>query len=132
VQGKEQTPTLRVKDERSYQPFISTGENSIFIRRTPVSSSSTLDATIYFDDAVKLYRWRGENSYGRKNPLEAKLVGDQTLQYGMPFNITIRPENGYRKTTIRVTKEGEWQETLEVWYRGRWNKVEESVLRRVK
>jgi hypothetical protein len=132
IQGRERISTLRVKEERSFKPVISTGENTIFIPGTAVMRSSSLDATIYYDDALKLYRWRGENSYGRKNPLEAQLVSERTLQYGMPFSISVTPKDGYRKNTIKVTDEGEWRQTLEVWYRGRWNKVEEVVLRKVK
>ena len=124
VQAKGGASILRVKDERTYKPVVSSG--------TPVYHSSTLDATVYYDDALKLYRWRGENSYARKNPLEAKLVGDRSLQYGMPFSVSIRPADGSRRTTIEVTRGGEWHETLEVWKTDRWYKVEESILKRVK
>jgi hypothetical protein len=64
--------------------------------------------------------------------LEAKLIGDRTLQYGAPFGATVQPADGDRRTTIEVTQGGEWHETLEVWHAGRWHKVEESVLKRVK
>ena len=132
VQAKEGNSTLRIKDTRTYKPVISSGKNTIFIPGTPVSRSSELDATIYYDEKIKLYRWRGENSYGRKNPLEAKLIGDRTLQYGMPFSVTLQPADGNRRTSIEVTEGGEWHETLEVWDGGRWYKVEESILKRVK
>lgn len=132
VQAKDGTPVLRVKDERAYRPVISSGKNTIFTPGTPISHSSTLDATIYYDDALKLYRWRGENSYARRNPLEAKLTGDRTLEYGMPFSVTSRPADGSRRTTVEVTQSGDWHETLEVWKTDRWFKAEESILKKVK
>jgi hypothetical protein len=64
--------------------------------------------------------------------LEAKLIRDRTLQYGMPFSATLQPADGNRRTTIEVTESGEWRETLEVWNTDRWYKVEESILKRVK
>jgi len=131
VQAKAGNSTLRIKDVRRYKPVISSGENTIFIPGTPVFQSSSLDATIYYDDKVNLYRWRGENSFGRKNPLEAKLIHNRTFQYGMPFSITLQPADGNRRTTIEVTS-GEWREMLEVWKTDSWHKVEESTLKRVK
>ena len=115
---------LRITDEKNFKPQVQTGG--------PVFHNSTLDATIYYDDATKLYRWRGENSYARKNPLEAKLIGAKTLQYGMPFSVTLEPSDGNRRTTIEVTEGGEWHETLEAWSKGSWHKAEESVLKKVK
>ena len=132
VQAKEGNSTLKIKDARTYKPVISSSKNTILIPGTPVFRSSELDATIYYDEKVNLYRWRGENSYGRKNPLEAKLIGNRTLQYGMPFSVTLQPADGNRRTTIEVTESGEWRETLEVWRTDRWHKVEESILKRVK
>ena len=132
VQAKAGNSALRIKDEKTYKPVISSGKNTIFIPGTPVFHSSTLDATIYYDDTSKLYRWRGENPYGRKNPLEAKLVRDRTLQYGMPFSVALQPADGSRRHTIEVTEGGEWHETLEVWQTDRWYKVEESILKKVK
>ncbi len=132
VQAKDGTSTLKIKDARTYKPVKSSGKNTIFIPGTPLFRSSELDATIYYDEKLKLYRWRGENSYGRKNPLEAKLIRDRALQYGMPFSVTLQPADGNRRTTIEVTEGGEWHETLEVWNRDRWYKVEESILKRVK
>ena len=132
VQAKEGNSKLKIKDARTYKPVKSSGKNTIFIPGTPVFRSSELEATIYYDERVKLYRWRGENSYGRKNPLEAKLIGDRTLQYGMPFTVTLQPANGNRRTTIEVTDGGEWHETLEEWNRDTWYKVEESILKRVR
>jgi len=130
VRAKDGRSALRIKDERAYKPVTSSG--TIFAPGTRVYHSSTLDATIYYDDALKLYRWRGENSYGRKKPLEAKLIGDRSLQYGMPFSVTLQPTEGNRRTTIEVTQSGEWHETIEVWKTGRWYKAEESILKRVK
>lgn len=132
VKVKESSPALRIKDSRRYKPVISSGKHTIFIPGTPVFESSTLDATIYYDDKVKLYCWQGENTYGRKNPLEAKLVHDRTLQYGIPFSITSQPADGNRKTTIELTEGGEWHEILEVWHNDKWYKVEESYLKRVR
>jgi hypothetical protein len=124
VQAKAGGASLRITDERKYKTIYQGG--------SPIYSSSTLDATIYYDEGVKIYRWRGENSYGRKNPLEAKLIEARTLQYGMPFTVMALPSNGYRKTTIKVTEDGEWHETIEVWYRDDWFKAEESILKKVK
>ncbi len=132
VQAKDGNSSLRIKDARTYKPVISSGENTIFIPGTPVFQSSELDASIYYDENIKLYRWRGENSYGRKNPLEAKLIRDKALQYGMPFSITLQPADGNRRTTIELTEGGEWRETLEIWQADRWYKAEESILKKVK
>jgi hypothetical protein len=132
VQVKDNNSTLRVKDARTYKPVISSGKNTIFIPGTPVFQSSTLDATIYYDNKLKLYRWGGDSPSDRKKALEAKLIGDRTLQYGMPFSVTVQPADGYRRTTIEVTESGEWHQMLEVWETDRWIKVEESILKRVK
>ena len=131
VQVKDNS-LLRVKDARTYKPVISSGKDSIFTPGSPVFQSSTLDASIYYDSELKTFRWRGENEYGRKKPLEARLVRDKALQYGVPFNHTFEPSNGNRRTTIEITAAGEWHETLEVWYAGRWYTVEESALKKVK
>jgi hypothetical protein len=119
VEAKAGGSALRIKDERSY--------------KTPgVSHSSTLEANISYDDEAKIYRWRGETSFGRKNPLEAKLIDVRTFQYGIPFTVTVALPNGARRTTIKMTESGEWHETLDVWKIDRWYRVEESVLKRVK
>ena len=124
---------LRVKDERAYKPIISSSRNNnIFLPGTPIFGSSSLDASLYYDDKLKLYRWRGENPYGRKNPLEAKLVADKTLQYGIPFSVAFEPSERNRRTTIQITDAGEWHETLEIWHLGRWFLVEESTLKKIK
>ena len=122
VQAKSGGSELRIKDEKTYKAQLQPGG--------PVYHNSTLAATVYYDDAAKLYRWRGEGSYGRKNPLEAKLIDARTLQYGMPFSVTVEPSDGNRRTTIEVTESGEWHETLEVWRKGSWYKAEESVLKK--
>jgi hypothetical protein len=119
VQAKAGGLALRIQDARNY--------------KTPSSSdTSTLDATIYYDERAKIYRWRGENSYGRENPLEAALIDVRTFQFGVPFTVKMLLPNGARRTTIKVTESGEWNETLEVWKIDRWYKVEESILRKVK
>jgi hypothetical protein len=124
---------LHVKDERTYKPIKSSPKNNnIFLPGTPVFESSSLNASLYYDDRLKLYRWRGENPYGRKNALEAKLVADKTLQYGIPFSIAFEPSERNRRTTIQITDAGEWHETLEIWHLGRWFLVEESTLTKVK
>ena len=123
---------LRVKDERTYKPIISSGKNTIFLPGTPVFHSSSLEASLYYDDRLNLYRWRGENPYGRKNPLEAKLVADKILQYGIPFSVPFVPSERNRRTTIQITAVGEWYETLEIWHLGRWFLVEESTLKKIK
>jgi hypothetical protein len=124
---------LRVKDERTYKPIMSSPKNNnIFLPGTPVFSSSSLEASLYYDDTLKLYRWRGENPYGRKNPLEAKLVAEKTLQYGIPFSVAFEPSEQNRRTTIQITDAGEWHETLEIWHLGRWLLVEESTLTKIK
>jgi hypothetical protein len=124
VQYKGDGSALRIKEARNYKTLISAGQ--------PVYHSSTLDATIYYDEGANLYRWRGENSDGRKHPLEAKLIDTRTLQYGMPLTVTLSPYDGARLITIEVTKSGEWHETLEIWMTDKWLKAEESTLRRVK
>jgi len=35
-------------------------------------------------------------------------------------------------TTIEVKDNGEWHETLDLWHKDRWFKIEESILTRVK
>ena len=90
------------------------------------------DASVYYDAVSKVYRWRGENGYARKNPLEAKLVGARTFQYGALYTSDAPLPNGTRRTTIEVTESWEWHETLEVWKIDRWYKAEESFLKRVK
>jgi hypothetical protein len=124
VEPKKGGSELRVRDERKYRSAVRLGVR--------MARSSALDATVYYDAERGLYRWRGENQYGRRNPLEAKLIDARALQYGMPFSVTTEPEDGNRRTTIRVDEGGEWRETLEVWDRGGWHKLEESTLRRVK
>lgn len=124
VEAKKDGSELRVKDEKKYQSKMRLGVR--------MAHSSALDATVYYDEERKLYRWRGENQYGRKNPLEAKLIGVRTLQYGMPFSVTVEPSDGVRRTTITVDEKGEWHEKLEVWDVGRWHKIEESTLKKVK
>jgi len=116
VQVKDDS-SLRIQDNRGYRPMNGT------------LGASTLDATIFFDKTLNLYQWRGK---GFKTTLEAKLLGDRTLQYGVPFSVPVEPVNGDRKTTIEVNENGEWHETLEVWWRDRWYKFEESILKRVK
>lgn len=128
VEAKESNSTLRIKDSKTYKPVISDGK--IFARGTPVYHSSTLEANIYYDDTSKLFHWRA--AYGHRNPLEAKLIREKALQYGMPFSITLQPADGNRRTTIEVTESGEWLETLEVWQTDRWYKVEEAILKKVK
>ena len=94
---------------------------------------ATAQAPVLTDEMKKLDfivgEWKG---YGRKNPLEAKLVGDKTLQYGIPFSVSFEPSEGNRRATIQITDAGEWHETLEVWHLGRWSLVEESTLKRIK
>ena len=123
---------LRVKDERTYKPVIARGKDSIFIPGTPVFHSSTLDASIYYDDKLKVYRWRGENQYGRKNPGEAQLVAEKTFQYGIPFSVPFEPVEGNSRITIQINAAGEWHETLEVWHLGKWYTTEESTLKKIK
>ncbi len=124
VEAKKDGSELRVKDEKKYKSAMRMGVR--------MSRSSALSATVFYDAERKLYRWQGGNRYGRANPLEAKLIDARTLQYGMPFSVTIEPSDGNRRTTIKVNEGGEWHETLEVWDRGRWYKIEESTLKRVK
>lgn len=119
VEAKAGGSALRVKDARNY--------------KTPgVAHSSTLDATIYYDDGAKIYRWGGGSSSGRKNDLEAKLIDVRTFQYGIPFTVRLALPNGARRTTIKVTESGEWHQTLDVWKIDRWYRVEESVLKKMK
>jgi hypothetical protein len=92
-------------------------------------SNSSLDATVSYDEPSKLYHWRGE---GSKAVLEVKLLSDRKIEYGMPFSVTIKPKDGYRKTTIEINENGEWHEIHEIWHEYRWFKDEESVLKKVK
>ena len=131
VQVKDNS-LLRVKDERTYKPVINSGKDTIFSPGSHVFHTSTLDASIYYDNELKLYRWRGENQYGRKNPLEVRLVRDKTLQYGIPFDPQFEPYDGNRRITIQITDVGEWHETLEIWHSGKWYTVEESTLKKIK
>ena len=110
--------TLRIRDERVYKPM-----------KGAASHTGSGDAEISYDVKMKLYRWTG---HGSKTSLEAKLTADRTFQYGMPFSVTLQPEEGYHRTTIRVDDAGAWHETVEEFIMGRWFVVEESVLKRVK
>jgi len=121
VQVRSGGSNLQIKDARNYKT-----------KTIGLIQTSTLDATIYYDEVLKIYRWRGENSYGRKNPLEATLIDTKTLQYGIPFIGNVQLPNGARRTTITVTASGEWHETLDVWKIDRWYKAEESLLTKVK
>jgi hypothetical protein len=120
VEVKADGSVLRIKDARNYKM---TGA---------FTHSSSLDASIYYDEGAKRYRWRGETSYGRKNPLEAGVIDIRTFQYGVPFKVEAPLPNGARQTTIKVTEAGEWIETLEVWKIDKWHRVEESILKKVK
>lgn len=119
VKAKAGGSALRIKDARNYN--------------TPgVSHTSSLDATIYYDDEAKIYRFGGDSYSERKDDLEAKLIDVRTFQYGIPFTVTVALPNGARRTTIKITESGEWHQTLDVWKIDRWYRVEESVLKRVK
>ena len=108
---------LRIKDERNYKP------------KGGALHTGSLEAIISYDTKLKLYSWRGKNS---KITLEAKLIGERTFQFGMPFSAIIQPKEGNRKTTIRVTENGEWHETIEEFLDGEWFVMEESTLKRIK
>jgi hypothetical protein len=116
VEAKAGGSALRIKESRNY-------------KTTGMSRSSTLDATISYDEGAKIYRWRGE---GSKIALEAKLIDVKTFQLGVPFTVNVVLPNGARRTTIKITESGEWNETLDVWKIDRWYRVEESTLRKVK
>jgi hypothetical protein len=120
---------LRISETRNYKMIIA-GKDTMFVPGTPVFRSSSLEARIYYDSHTKLYQWAGETSYGRKNAIEAKLIGDRTLQYGIPFSVPFQPTERHRRTTIQITDAGEWNETLEIWHLGRWFLVEESILKK--
>ena len=109
---------LRIRDERVYKPA-----------KGGISHTGSGDAEISYDVKMKLYRWAGR---GSKTSLEAKLIDVRTFQFGMPFSVALQPEDGYRRTTIRVSEAGEWHEKIEEFFSGRWFVVEESVLKRVK
>ena len=109
---------LRVQNQRVYKPLKGTA-----------SHTGSGDAEISYDGKMKLFRWTGR---GSKTSLEAKLTADRTFQYGMPFSVSLQPEEGYHRTTIRVDDAGVWHETIEEFIMGRWFVVEESVLKRVK
>ena len=112
----KQNSLLRIKDQRQYKPV-------------GVLEGSNLEASISYDDELKLYSWKGKDS---KSILEAKLIGDKTLQFGVPFSVPFEPERGNERTTIRITDAGEWHETYEVWYGGNWFAVKKSILKKVK
>lgn len=108
---------LRIKDERAYKPV------------TAPLHTSNLEASITYDDELKLYSWNGKDS---KVILEAKLIDDKTFQFGVPFSVPFEPERGNQRTTIRITDAGEWHETQELWYAGNWFVVKKSILKKVK
>lgn len=124
--------SLQIKDERTYRPVVNRQKNSIFLPGTMVFHSSTLEADLGYDEALKAYRWRGKHTDPRKPPIEVRLINDRTLQYGVPFAVEFVPSEGNRKTTIKVNEAGEWNETLEIWHLGRWHLVEESTLKKIK
>jgi hypothetical protein len=119
VEARAGGSAMRIKDARKY--------------KTPgASHSSTLDATISYHEGAKMYLWNGDTSYGREHPLAAYLVDARTFQYGVPLTVTGPLPNGARRTTIKVSESGEWNEIIDVWKTDRWYKVEESILMKVK
>lgn len=107
---------LRIRDERQYLPY-------------EMRHTSNLEASISYDDDLKLYSWKGKDS---KSILEAKLIDGKTFQFGVPFSVPFEPERGNQRTTIRITDAGEWHETNEIWYAGNWFVVKKSILKKVK
>jgi len=102
---------------------------------SPWPTSATV--VVYYDDAAKLYRGRMEEEEGtlsgqpivimKEQPLLVTLINSQTLQLDMHVATVIV------RTTITVTKSGEWHETSQRWNStDGWTKVQEAVLKRVK
>jgi hypothetical protein len=106
---------LRVKDTKKYSDARLIG--------IPLSIR---ESTVYYDDEAKLYRWRVVASRRLGSPFEAKLIEPRA------FQLVQHTSDSMARTTIRVTKDGEWQETLEFLFSGGWFKVQETFLKRVK
>lgn len=86
--------------------------------------------TIYYDEGVKLYRWDLKRAALNKiKPSEALLIGPKTFQWQL-----VIPGAVLMRTTIRVTDDAEWHETLEVWLGDDtgWFKQQETVLKKKK
>lgn len=114
VKGEPDSSMLSVKGMKRYK--VNFPSFSYFSRPSSV--------TIFYDEGANLYRWRPKNS---KNPFKAKLIDSQTLRWEMEFY-----GGNDTRTTIKVTEDGEWHETLELLLTTGWFKAEESVIKRVK
>lgn len=119
VRRADDGSSLRVKDVRTMKtPNVAPGGS-------PSYSSAPTDATVYYDDAAGLFRWRRDKD--RRNPSELKIIGPQTVRWEQ------RSETMALRVTVRVTEAGEWHETLEFWSNQHgWLIAFESVLRRTK
>ena len=115
VERDSRGPALRVRDTKKYK--------AVGLDGYPLSNSET--GTLYYDEGTRIYRWRREIE--RKTPFEAKLIEPRTLQWEKQSTGSIA------RTTIKVTEDGEWHETLEFLLgKDGWFKYQESILKRVK
>ena len=61
-------------------------------------------ALVSYDKTAKQYRWRSFTSDGRGGDVEAKLIGERTLQWG---------REGRFRYTIKISEGGLWNEVGE-------------------
>jgi hypothetical protein len=116
VERERDAPALRVRDTRTIKlpSFVAGG--------SPTYSSAPNHASVYFDEAAKVLRWRHDKD--RKNPSELKLVGPRSVQWEQ------RSEMGAVRITVSVTDAGEWHEVTEFWSNSQgWQKAFEAVLK---
>jgi hypothetical protein len=106
---------LRIKEKKSYKDAGLMG--------TPMRIP---ESTVTYDDEAKVYRWRVDAAKGRGNPFEANLVGPRT------FQLIVHTPAGMGRTTIKVTEDGQWLQTVELLLAEGWFKLQETTLKKVK
>jgi hypothetical protein len=125
--GKDNS-TLSISDKKKYPDLrIATGAPfPMGIQSYPINSSG--EASIYYDEATKLYYWRWDTSAGRKTPFPAQLLEPKTLQmkFEYPGGVLVR--------TVKVTEDGEWHERFDIWLGDKdgWFKSQEIILKKAK
>lgn len=117
VKRKPDDLALRIEGEVKFKESAAPFEPNQF-------SLFPTNATVFYDEQVKQYRWRRESARGSKSSDDAALIEPKTLQLVRAIART--------RHTIRIAENGEWHETFEVWVDGNWRKFLETTLQRIK